>query len=99
MEPRTLYVYYKVPETERAIAWRGIHALQKRLSEELPAIRCQLMQRPTSVRGLETWMEIYSTPLGVSDDAETTICSAAAAVPELVSYPRAVESFIPLRSI
>jgi len=62
---------------------------------QIPLLQVDLMQRPeTSTDGLETWMEIYRHPSGVSPETMKTIERMArdADLPQ----PRRVEVFVTL---
>ena len=52
-----LYVYYKVPEANAARLETLVRAMQAGLAQE--GIAGQLLRRPESKHGLQTWMEVY----------------------------------------
>ena len=93
---QTLYVYYKLPADEHAL-WRPrVKGFAQRVRQRWPDLQVELMQRPDpSAEGLETWMEVYRHPEGVSAQMMAAISQLAL---ELGLPPkRAAEIFIPLR--
>jgi Domain of unknown function (DUF4936) len=93
---KTLYVYYKVPVAEHAALRPKVEGFQERVRQNWPGLAADLLQRPEpSVEGMETWMEIYQHPSGVSDVAMASI--AQLAIDMGLPAKRAAEIFIPLR--
>jgi hypothetical protein len=91
-----LFVYYKLPANEHAL-WRPrAENFAQRVRQRWPGLQVELMQRPDpSAEGLETWMEVYRHPEGVSAPMMAAITQLAL---ELGLPPkRAAEIFIPLR--
>ena len=90
-----LFVYYKLPVQEHAL-WLGrVHDFQQAVMQAWPKMTVELMQRPEpSIEGLETWMEVYRHPLGVSD--EMMACVAQLAQEQGLPSKRAAELFVPL---
>jgi hypothetical protein len=93
---QTLCVYYKLPTDQHAL-WRPqVEDFAQRVRQRWPGLQVELMQRPDpSAEGLETWMEVYRHPEGVSAPIMEAIAQLAL---ELGLPPkRAAEIFIPLR--
>ncbi len=95
MEPRSLFVYYKVSQDQHTVLAQRVRDFQHRLKAAHPSLSLELMQRPAaSSENMETWMEIYRHPEGVSD-AMAHVIQALALEMELPSK-RASEVFVPL---
>jgi hypothetical protein len=93
---RSLFVYYKVPKVEHAKVFEQVRIFQRQLALTLPSLQVELMQRPaSSPEGLETWMEIYRHPAGVSDSVIQFIQKLALRLE--LPHPRASELFAPLQ--
>ena len=93
---RALFVYYKVPASARSKIFEQVRIFQRQLALTLPDLQLELMQRPaSSPEGLETWMEIYRHPKGVSDAVISFIQKLALRLD--LPHPRAIELFIPLQ--
>ncbi len=93
---KTLYVYYKVPVTEHAALRPKVESFQERVRQTWPGLVATLLQRPEpSAEHVETWMEIYQHPAGVS--GETMASIAQLAIDMGLPAKRAAEVFIPLR--
>jgi Domain of unknown function (DUF4936) len=93
---KTLYVYYKVPMAEHAALRPKVESFQERVRQAWPGLVASLLQRPEpSAEGMETWMEIYQHPSGVSDATMAAI--AQLAIDMGLPAKRAAEIFIPLR--
>lgn len=92
----TLFVYYKLPRAEHA-QWLGrVIGFQQAVVNAWPGMGVELMQRPEpSAEGLETWMEVYRHPLGVS--AQMMASVAQLALDHGLPPKRAAEIFVPLR--
>lgn len=93
---QTLFVYYKIPADEHQAWLERVRVFEKRLSAAWPGLQIEWMQRPdTSADGLETWMEVYRHPQGISAEMSASITQLAS----LCGLPpkRASEFFIPLR--
>jgi hypothetical protein len=93
---QTLYVYYKIAAAEHAACLLRVRALEQAVRETWPALQMELMQRPqASADGLETWMEVYRHPQGVT----TAMTESIAEMAKSAGLPtqRASEFFIPLR--
>jgi len=97
-EPRTLFVYYKVPSEDRGAALAAVATLRERIAAALPHIHLECMQRPAIANGVETWMEIYRSDVGISEEGAQRIEAAVSQIPTLARWPRAREIFIPLRA-
>lgn len=87
----SLYVYYKVPPSERAGQWLAVQQLQARL-----ALLCQQIELQQRCDDASTWMECY---LGIAD--RTLFQQHMHAALQAVSHPwpdRHEEWFTPLVS-
>ncbi len=91
----TLFVYYKLPVTEHA-QWLGrVRDFQQAVVQAWPGMTVELMQRPeASPEGMETWMEVYRHPQGVSPEMMASVASLAQA--HGLPPKRAAELFVPL---
>jgi hypothetical protein len=91
----TLFVYYKLPLTEHA-QWLGrVRDFQQAVVQAWAGMTVELMQRPeASPEGLETWMEVYRHPQGVSPDMMASVAALAQA--HGLPPKRAAELFVPL---
>ena len=89
-----LCVYYKVPVTQHADMALRVRAFHAELLLACPGLRCELLQRPGSSDGIETWMETYRCATGLTLDMinATEQGAAMAGLPT----PRHSERFIPL---
>ena len=95
MEHRTLFVYYKVAQDQHAALAQRVRAFAQRLEVVHPLLNLELMQRPAaSADMLETWMEIYRHPDGISEALALAI--HALAVEMGLPAKRASEVFVPL---
>lgn len=90
-----LCVYYKV-DAEAHAAWAPrVRQMQAALQARWPGLAAELLQRPETAHGVETWMETYRHPLGL--EAERVAAIAQAAIDAGLPAPRHAESFIALR--
>lgn len=93
---RTLFVYYKVEKSQRMACARLVRDFQQAVLAAWTGLQGELMQRPEpSPEGVETWMEIYRHPDGVSDEMIHSIQQLASEMG--LPGKRASEVFIPLR--
>lgn len=92
---KTLFVYYKLSLTEHTTWLPKVQAFQSELRRAWPALQTELMQRPEpNAQGLETWMEVYRQPGGVTEVVTTHI--AQLAQQHGLPAPRLSEVFVPL---
>jgi sporulation-control protein spo0M len=91
---KTLFIYYKVDSRQHATWVQRVRDFQGQLQVRHPLIEIELMQRPASNDGLETWMEIYRHPDGISDLLTQAI--QALALEMGLPSKRASEVFVPL---
>jgi hypothetical protein len=86
-----LYVYYKVREADASALAPRVRAMQAALG-----IATQLMRRPESKDGMQTWMEVYP---GVDQGFQARLDDAAAqsGLAGLIAGPRRAEVFVDLR--
>jgi hypothetical protein len=89
-----LYVYYKVREQDAAALAPRVRAMQAALAAS-HGVSLQLMRRPDTRDGLQTWMEVYpGVPDGFADELERA--AAQAGFDGLISGPRRAEVFVDL---
>ena len=94
---QTLFVYYKLPQSEHAHWAQRVRSFIGRVQSQFDGLDVDLMQRPeVNAQGLETWMEIYRHPQGVSQTMIDTIEAEALAL--ALPSARASEVFIDLRA-
>ncbi len=92
----SLFVYYKVPLAEHAHCLSLVNKFQQALQLKWPALEMEMAQRPNpSAEGLETWMEIYKHPAGLTEEVIASIAQLAADMG--LPPKRASEVFIPVR--
>ena len=92
----TLFVYYKLPLQEHAQWVQRVHDFQDAVVQAWPGMVLELLQRPEpSPEGLETWMEVYRHPQGVSPEMMASV--AALALAHGLPPKRAAELFVPLQ--
>lgn len=92
----TLFVYYKLHIDQHARAITCLQSMARELMLRVPGLQVDLMQRPeTSPEGIETWMEVYRHPSGISEDMMRLIDDSAldAGLPQ----PRRTEVFVTLK--
>lgn len=92
----SLYIYYRVAETDLATACAAARAMQQQICTRYPGLQTDLLQRPQAVDGVVTLMEIYTVLpaacelLILQTDIERLIHS----MPAVLQVPRQVEVFI-----
>jgi hypothetical protein len=92
----TLFVYYKVPVGEHAHCLALVNKFEQALQLKWPALEMEIAQRPIpSAEGLETWMEIYKHPGGLTEEIMASIAQLATDLG--LPSKRASEVFIQLR--
>lgn len=91
---KTLFVYYKIETLQHASWVQRVRDFQLQLQVQHPLLEIELMQRPASADGLETWMEIYRHPDGITDLLTQAIQSLALEMG--LPSKRASEVFVPL---
>lgn len=92
---RELYIYYTVTSANSAGARSAVEAFQNDLRRRHPTLLARLLKRPGTALDLQTWMETYASPGGVSDDMERDIEEAARALEPFITGSRNVEVFVP----
>jgi hypothetical protein len=95
---RELFIYYRIRADAARTALAAAQAMQARLREEHPGLTARLLRRPDNQDQQQTWMEIYTSPAGVTPDLEARIEEAAAALAPFVVGTRHTEAFIPCAS-
>ena len=92
----TLFVYYKVPLAEHDNCLSLVTKFDAALQLKWPGLEIEISQRPTpSAEGLETWMEIYRHPAGLTKEIMASIAQLATDFG--LPPKRASEVFIPVR--
>jgi len=92
----TLFVYYKVPLAEHDDCLLLVTKFEAALQSKWPGLEIEIAQRPIpSAEGLETWMEIYKHPVGLTEEVIASIAQLAADMG--LPPKRASEVFIPVR--
>ncbi len=92
----SLFVYYKVPLDEHAHCLSLVTQFEQALQLKWPELVMEIAQRPNpSAEGLETWMEIYKHPAGLTEEMMAAIAQLAADMG--LPPKRASEVFIPVR--
>lgn len=90
-----LYVYYKVDPTDHAALAPRVRAFQAALRAQHPGLQTELLQRPDTNKGVETWMETYRQDAGLPPGTAAAIEQSA--IEAGLPGPRFAEAFIPLR--
>mgnify|MGYP003394249907 CR=1 FL=1 len=92
----TLFVYYKVPLAEHDDCLSLVNNFEAALQLKWPLLEMEIAQRPNpSAEGLETWMEIYRHPGGLTEEIMASIAQLATDME--LPPKRASEVFIPVR--
>jgi hypothetical protein len=96
MNQQTLFVYYKVPQTQHQQWISVVQGMQQTLLQKMAGgLKVSLLKRPeVSPEGLETWMEVYEHPKGI-DPAMVELINEEVKVAGL-PFKRASEFFTPL---
>ncbi len=92
-----IFVYYKIDPILHSSTGIRVKKLQLELYEVYPDLNIEIMQRPEiSSQGLETWMEIYRYPGGVTNALfkHIEVCALRNGLPGI----RKVERFLPLKN-
>lgn len=96
---RELFVYYRIRAGDAAAALAAVHAMQRRLREQHPALVARLLRRADETGAVQTWMETYATdlnrePAGVSPSWQAEIEAQAGVLAPLLDGPRRTEAFV-----
>jgi hypothetical protein len=91
--PREIYVYYRVAPSGAAAAAGKVRAMQAGLCASHPGLQARLLRRPVTAAELQTWMEVYSRPGGVSEELQRQIESVASSLLDAIQGPRHCEVF------
>ena len=92
---RELFIYYRVRLDRAAAVQAAVQRLHAQLRYDNPQLSARLLRRPDEENGLQTWMEIYTAELGITDDIQARIEAGAHALLPLIDGPRHIEVFIP----
>jgi hypothetical protein len=90
---REVYVYYRVAGADAAALAGRVRALQVDLCARHPGLHARLLRRPVAPGDVQTWMEVYAMPGGVSEDLQRAIEAAAASLLPSLQGPRHCEVF------
>ena len=91
----TLFVYYKIPVQEHQQTLLLLHNLVQTLTALYTGLEIEIMKRPeVSGDQLETWMEVYRCPGGITPEMMEKI--TAHAQESGLPLARKAEIFIPL---
>jgi hypothetical protein len=91
----TLFVYYKITTEQHVTTLQLLRQMSQTLKAQYRDLEIEMMQRPeVSSDGLETWMEVYRYPGGITSEMIAKI--AASAQDSGLPLARKVEIFIPL---
>ena len=90
-----LCVYYKVNAAQHAAVAPRVRQFQTEATARWPGLICELLQRPETASGIETWMETYRHAKGLSAAFVDSI--AQSAVTAELPAPRHTERFVTLR--
>jgi hypothetical protein len=92
----TLFVYFKLPIDQHEALRTVAQTFQARVVQTLPGLTCELLQRPEATAdNIETWMEVYHHPTGVSPEMMRRIGELALEMG--MPDKRMAEVFIPLK--
>jgi len=91
-----LFVYYKVPEQQASDCWARVTAWLTQLRLEEPGLSVELLRRPQTHDGQQTWMEVYRHPSGVDAMLQARIEARALAQLGHLALQRHAEVFVPL---
>jgi hypothetical protein len=95
---RELFIYYRIPTAAAGTALDAALALQARLRQRHPALTARLLRRPDEANDLQTWMETYALPAGISPALEAEIADEARVLAAFIAGPRHTEVFVPCAS-
>ena len=92
---RSLFIYYRLASADAPSLRREVEAMQETLRARHPGLQAGLWRRPQEKDGMQTWMETYTHPAGVSAAIEADIAAAALPWSPRLQGPRHVEVFVP----
>ena len=92
----TLFVYFKLPVDQHEALRPVAQTFQARVVQNWPGLTCELLHRPAATaEHIETWMEVYHHPAGVSPEMVRQIGELALEMG--MPDKRMAEVFIPLK--
>ncbi len=97
--PVSLYVYYKVAPEQREAALIAITRMQAELVRDVEGLQASLMARSddaTPGAPVETWMEVYRHPQGLSAATEALLTQRVHALASGLIGQRHTERFVEL---
>ncbi|PPE70642.1 DUF4936 family protein [Caldimonas thermodepolymerans] len=92
---RALFIYYRIASADAGAARPAVEAMHAALRRRHPELEAALWRRPQEKDGVQTWMEIYAHPQGVSEALEAEIEEAARTLSPWLQGARHVEVFVP----
>lgn len=95
---RWLFIYYRVASVDAVAAGPAVQHLQSRLRQRWPGLQAQWFRRPEEKDGMQTWMEIYARPGGITAEVQAHIEDEARSLAHWCRGPRHVEVFVPCAS-
>ncbi len=96
MKNTMLFVYYKIPTTERQGYLISIQQLTNQIAQFDEKLTIEILQRPElGSDGNETWMEVYRHPDGINSQMMEKIQQIASSTG--LPLQRKNEIFIPIR--
>jgi hypothetical protein len=90
---REIYVYYRVAAADAGALAVQVRALQAALRASHRGLQARLLRRPVVPGELQTWMEVYAIPGGVSEELQGKIEAAAAPLLPSLAGARHCEVF------
>ena len=90
---RELFIYYRATQENASVVHAEVSRVQDELRARHPGLQARLLRRPLAADGRHTWMETYSSPIGISDALQRDIEHAALALAPLIDGKRHVEEF------
>ncbi len=74
----TLFVYYKIATEQHVTTLQLLRRMAETLKIQYRDLKIEMMQRPeVSSDGLETWMEVYRYPGGITSEMIAKIAMSA----------------------
>lgn len=74
----TLFVYYKIATEQHVTTLQLLRRMSETLKIQYRDLEIEMMQRPeVSSDGLETWMEVYRYPGGITSEMIAKIAMSA----------------------
>lgn len=93
-----LYVYYRVRPDAAEQVREQVEQLQTELRARWPDLTARsLLRAPDATGGsdIQTWMEIYTRPAGLSEQDQAIVLARGSAIVRSIDGPRHAEVFAP----